>query len=433
MEKVLKCAFLCMSSLALGACEKEIISDDITTDNSVSITTRSANAEETVSFPIVVYAFDQESKGCVDYKMLPDKETPLVFNLPYGTYAFYAIGGIDDERYSLPAEDHLTEKSEIVLKEGMEHADLMTAQQTLKLQKNDDKELTLHMERQVIELTSVTLSQIPDNITSVNISLTPCYKSITIDGALGTLWEHKYSLTNEGEGVWSLSTPTMLLLSPESPIITISMEDDNNMVKEYSYQCTDELKKNHQIRINATYQENNTMKITGQILGDTWSGSNDIIFNFGEDNINIVNAEDIINEETPAKGSAYNGCYVMDVIPQDHYNEVLVVYKEVLLLADYNIIPTEEESKVIDKITEVLSNLSVNNILGWRLPNENEAKMIISNRDALAPYNINIDLNNFYYLKDSSLKAFNKNGLLNNTSYTKGKYMLPIITLKFKK
>ena len=44
-----KIALLCMTSWALGACEKELVSDEpIDTESSVSVITRSINEEETL-------------------------------------------------------------------------------------------------------------------------------------------------------------------------------------------------------------------------------------------------------------------------------------------------------------------------------------------------------------------------------------------------
>jgi hypothetical protein len=66
MKKVLTHAVLCIAPWVLGACEKELVSEDmIVTDSSLSITTRSVTAEETISFPIAVYVFNSDSKRCV--------------------------------------------------------------------------------------------------------------------------------------------------------------------------------------------------------------------------------------------------------------------------------------------------------------------------------------------------------------------------------
>ena len=189
--KLLTRAFLCMSPWALGACEKELIIDDpVKVESSVSIITRSANAEETISFPVDVYVFDTETKSFVNHKKLIDEDVPLAFNLTLGSYSVYAVGGTDENCYILPTGESIEEDSEITLREGKEHTDLMTAHQDILLETKEDYQLTLQLERQVIQLTNVTISQVPADISSVSISLSTSYRSILINGELGTEWTH---------------------------------------------------------------------------------------------------------------------------------------------------------------------------------------------------------------------------------------------------
>ena len=85
-----------VSLLALGACEKEIVSDEpVIAESSVSITTRSVNDGETVSFPVNVYVFNAADRSLVRHETLQDKDQPFSFSIPLGSYSVYAIGGAD--------------------------------------------------------------------------------------------------------------------------------------------------------------------------------------------------------------------------------------------------------------------------------------------------------------------------------------------------
>lgn len=428
MKKVLTHAVLCIAPWVLGACEKELVSEDmIVTDSSLSITTRSVTAEETISFPIAVYVFNSDSKRCVKNEQLATKDTPLAFTLPHGTYDVYAIGGVDESLYTLPSED-VTAESEITLKDGKEHADLMTAHSIVTLEEDEENNLTLNMERQVMQLTDVTIKQIPSGITAVSISLSPSFQSILINGELGKTWTHKYPLVYEGNGCWILPSPTMILLAPEAATITVGLTKSDGTVKNYSYPCPDELKKNYHISITGNYQEDNTVNIVGSVTGTTWAGNKEITFDFGDTETNKEEDDDeeegLINESAPAAGTIYKDCYVLKVNTTDKADEVLLLYNN-----DFEINPKEKtEAQVIEEINTILTSLSLNDIAGWRLPDLEEAKLITAKIGIYKIAN-----KNYYYLLDNQLKIFSGSSFLDHQTYSAGERYRPVTILKFRK
>ena len=440
-RKVLKCAFLCMTPWVLGACEKELVSDDIVVnDSSLSISTRSVTAEETVSFPVAVYVFNAESKKCVKHETLVSKDTPLEFKLTHGTYDIYAIGGVDESIYSLPSEDDLSETTEISLKEGQEHSDLMTAHSLITLAEDGENTLTLEMERQVLLLSSATIKQIPSNITAVSFSLTPSYQSIRINGELGTTWTHPYSLVNDGEGTWSLHTPTMLLLSPNGTTITVSLTKENGTVKSFSYSFPEKLEKNYQICITGNYQEDNTVNLVGNITGTTWAGTKEVTFCFGDNdtdddnNGNDDTGNTLINETTPNSGSIYKDCYVLKVESKDDANEVLLLYHDNIDIQPGN----KTEAQMSQEIHEITSLLTLNNISNWRLPNEEEARLINYNGQIINQRledKFKTGMTDLYlYTKGEHLKTFLPiNNSFLERDYSLAKYLRPVTILRFKK
>ena len=443
MKTKTEIALLCMASWALGACEKELISDDpVVTESSVSVLTRSLNAEETISFPMNVYVFGSENKEFVRHEKLVNDENPLAFTLPLGSYSIYAIGGADDDHYVFPADNEVTEESEILLKEGKEHADLMTAHSTILLEEKEDYRLTLHMERQVIELTSALIKNVPEEVTSVCISLSTSYKGIKVNGELGTEWSRIYTLIDNGEGEWSLPVPVMILLKPESVSIHITMTYEDGTTRNYTLTCPEDLAKNYQISITATYQENDSVNIIGSITGSTWAGNKEIIFDFDESNANNGypdNHQDeddnnsgnsYINEPTPSTGTIYKDCYVLHINDEDNdYNEVVLLYQH-----DFEIDATDKtEEQVIQEIGNQLSPITINGISGWRLPNETEAEYIVKQRGRIIQ-SITMTNNGFYYyMADNRLKIFGNNSLLHQLTYTQGNHYIPVTILKFKK
>lgn len=429
-----KIALLCMTSWALGACEKELVSDEpIDTESSVSVITRSINEEETISLPVDLYVFNYESKEFIRHERITDKESPFSFSLPKGNYSVYAIGGANEDLYIFPKDEEVTEESEIVLKKEKEHADLMTTHKNIELSEEKNYELTLNMERQVVELSDVTIQDIPDDISSVSFYLSSCFRAIKINGELSTDSIQYHKLINEGGGVWRLPHPVMTLLNPDSVSIHISMTKDNGTVKEYTYQCTEDLIKNHQIFITATYQEN--VNITGSITGSSWTGTKDITFIFGDNitknnEIVIPNNETIINETTPNPRTSYKDCYVLKVdSSKEDYNEVILLHKK-----DFNIDPAEKtESEVLNEIEDNLSQLTVNDISGWRLPNYSEVDTIIKEHGAFKSQGASIGSDYYLFLDNEQLKLFISERILIGLTYEFGTVYRPVTILKFKK
>lgn len=437
MKKMLKHAMIGMSLWTLGACEKELISNDpITTDSSLSIITRSVTAEETVSFPVNIFVFNHEDKSFVKKETFIEEGESIELNLPFGTYDIYAIGGVDSDRYHLPNEEEITEESEITLINGKEHADLMTAHDGITLEKKEGNQLTLAMKRVVTELTQVTIKQVPEDVTDVSVSLSPCYKSILINGEISTSWKHEYSLNNNGEGIWSLPSPTMLLVdSEEDATITVSFTKEDGTIKYYSYTCTEEIKKNHQISITATYQENNNAHVVGVLIGTAWLGTQEIVFEFGEDNSSTDNneEEDIINQVAPQEYSIYEECFVLKATPNEKgYKEVLLLYNE-----DFNIETKEKtEAEILQEINTQLESVSINNIYGWRLPNEEEVRIInnttIMKKILESKLKTKFNMNYYLCVNNKDLKEFSRSNTIISNFSSASQYR-PVSILKFKK
>lgn len=433
MKKFLTRAAICMTPWALGACEKELINDDnVITESSLSISTRSVTAEETVSFPVSIFVFDNTSKRFVKNETLTDKDEAIGFSLPFGSYAVYAIGGADDQRYDFPTGDDITEDAEVSLKDGKEHADLMAAHDAVTLEQKEGNQLTLHMERMVTELSQVTIKNVPEDFTNVSITLHD-YKGIQINGEFGSIWEHEYTLHDDGGGSWSLPAPTLLLIDADEATVTISMTKSDGAICNYSYTCTEEIKKNHRISITGTYQEDKIAQLTGVITGTTWAGNQEIVFEFGESN--TANGDDdhdsdLINQVAPQAYSMYNDCFVVRVTTDDKgHKEVLLLYNE-----DFNIeIKDKTTAQIIQEVNDNLNNIAINEITGWRLPCKDE----VLAENNIVGYIMQSKLktkptNDFYlYLDNEELKAYSRT--VTDRTYTFAKLYRPVTVLKFKK
>lgn len=228
----------------------------------------------------------------------------------------------------------------------------------------------------------------------------------------------------------------MMLIDPASVDITISLTKEDGSTKTYHYTSTNDFVNNYKISIEATYQDDNIANITGTIIGCTWTGNKTITFNFGDSNHggnNNQNENDpsIINESAPAVHSLYKGCYVLKVEEKDDYDEVLLLYKE-----DFPIeVGSKTEAEVLQEIQEQLSTLTIEGTSGWRLPDKEEANIIIQEFLELLKLQIGITRNGyFYYILDNKLKVFKDTGILNEgLPYTEANHYTPVTTLRFQK
>ena len=428
MKKFTIYLMLCMMVCVFYACEKELaVEGKGEPDTALSIITRSVTEEEVVTYPIAVYIFDSGSKRCIQTETLTSKDASLELELPHGTYDIYAVAGADKERYDLPTQEEASVDTEVTLKDGKEHTDLMTAHSTITLEKEEESILTLGFERQVMQLTNVTIQQVPSDITDVSVSLAPFYQSLKLNGELGNIKAHKISLTHQGQGTWSLAAPKMLLIDSGTASITVTLTKEDGTSKSYTYPCPDELKKNYQISIVGTYQQNNTVNIKGSINGVTWAGSHEISFTFGEDEPS--KEEDTpVDDEVPTAHSIYQDCYVLSVKEVTGGHEVVLLYNN-----DFEINPQNKtEEEVMAEIKTVTDALSINGISEWRLPTEDEAVLIYQNYVSINNLLSSHFTNDAYFYMKEALRSFfpNTSSFLDRP-FSYGKYFRPVTTIKF--
>ena len=429
MKKITIYFMLCMMVCVFYACEKELaVEGKGEPDTALSIITRSVTEEEVVTYPIAVYIFDAGSKKCIQTETLTSEGASLEFKLPHGTYNVYAIAGADQKLYDLPTQEEASADAEVTLKDGQEHTDLMTAHNTITLEKEEESILTLGFERQVMQLTNVTIQQVPSDITEVSVSLAPFYQSLKLNGELGTIKAHKISLTHQGQGTWSLAAPKMLLIDSGTASITVTLTKADGTSKSYTYPCPDELKKNYQISIVGTYQQNNTVNIKGSINGVTWAGSHEISFTFGEDESSKEEEDTPVNGEVPAASTIYQDCYVLSVKEVTGGHEVLLLYP-----TDCNITATgKTEQEIITEIKTVTDALSINGISGWRLPTEDEAVLINQNYASINNLLSSHFTNDaYFYMKEALRSFFPTTSSFLDRPFSLGKYFRPVTTIKF--
>lgn len=367
-----------VSMTLLTSCEKEFSEvPPVNPESSLTVTTRSESGGEEVAYPVAVYLFDA-NKACIDFQRIESADASVCYDLVEGVYDVYAFGGVAEGKYTLPSVKEATLESVIALQDGQEHGDLMMANSSVTTTKGEANTINLLMNRCVSKIASIVIKQVPDDVTAVSVTLSKTYKSMTFDGTKKDVNIEVITLEKSSteSGTWELKTPRHVLFDvAASASVKISMTTNGN-AKGYTYQLTDKWKSNYLYHINATYTEKQNFHVTGTIKGATWLGTEDIVFNFDENNTQDGGSGPTINETAPEVGSLYKGCYVLSRTEESNAIKVLLLHpNQYSDVCNGSMSQEEARNSINSKLSEIASE---NEITGWHLPNEAEMDVIYS-------------------------------------------------------
>ena len=267
--------------MTLCSCSKEVMNDNrMEYDSRLTVLTRSdgENGDKVIASPVRIYVFDSEEQ-CVTTMTQEENDPTFSIELAEGEYDVYAIGGVDDDRFVLPTRENAEKTSVISLKEGQVLGDLMTAHSPIALTK-ENATLTLEMKRDVCQIVSITITDVPNEAEEVSVSIAPFYDSILLNGTCqGENGKCTVQLEKQADGsTWKKEDVNIYQLpSVGKPTISIMVDDST-----YSYICEKELSANHKVTIDGTYTKTGVI-LTGTITGIAWGEEEIIRFNFSGD------------------------------------------------------------------------------------------------------------------------------------------------------
>ena len=437
MKKVFYAVLTVVSLCAMSACEKELEvkpADQPMADGELKIRTRSASNDLEVSYPVIVYVMNSEGT-CVSRETVVSAESALSIDLPSGEYNVYAVAGATEDSYTLPTMQTATPTSELLLKENAKHGDLMAASSTITLGKNETNQLTLNLARKVMKVTSLTINDVPADVTAVTMTFSPLCKSLRLNGTFNTAsTSETISLTKQtDETTWTNSESLFLLPQTGSTTITIGLTKGEQTTY-YSYACQQTLDSNHELTIAATYAGDRKITMTGSINGVAWGDPIDITFEFGEDNTSDNKGGDSNNssDEVPEVHSVYKDCYVLSVADDGNDKVVTLLHKNAVAISGSG----KTEAAVSAEIDAILPSFNINGITGWRTPTRAEINNLNFNifNTAISSVSDAISIGTtsyYYYLDGEHLKCFRGNNL--NLGYVTGDHFRPVTTVRFSK
>ena len=437
MKRFIYAVLTVVSLCAMSACEKQLEvkpADQPKADGELKIRTRSASNDLEVSYPVIVYVMNSEGT-CVSRETVVSAESALSIDLPSGEYNVYAVAGATEDAYTLPTMQTATPTSELLLKENAKHGDLMAASSTITLGKNETNQLTLNLARKVMKVTSLTINDVPADVTAVTMTFSPLCKSLRLNGTFNTAsTSETISLTKQtDETTWTNSESLFLLPQTGSTTITIGLTKGEQTTY-YSYACQQTLDANHELTIAATYAGDRKITMTGSINGVAWGDPIDITFEFGEDNTSDNKGGDSnsSSDEVPEVHSVYKDCYVLSVADDGNDKVVTLLHKR----ADEISGSGKTEAAVRAEIDAILPSFNINGITGWRIPTRadlNDFNFNIFNT-AISSVSDAISIGTtsyYYYLDGEHLKCFRGNNL--NLGYVTGDHFRPVTTVRFSK
>ena len=303
--------------------------------------------------------------------------------LPEGTYTLCALSPSDLSHFQIP--ETLTPTSAITLAEGQAMSDLLIGSATTTLSDGENGEVDLELQRKVLELSSITISQVPDGVTGVTVSIAPFYSAIQFNGeyiatdpATAT-----FTLTATAtDGVWQVAPEQFVFPSVGKPTITVTFTRDNGDPGIYTYETESAFSANNKYNIAGTYTEPLGVTLSGGITLQPWATDPTAVnFDFDENNTGNNSGGDEggsnagsggETSETPVVGQTYKGCYVVSV-NSDAKTAVLLSPTEV---TGYDVVGYNATDWLNRLNSELLTWPSVDGITGsWRIPTLEEIRL----------------------------------------------------------
>lgn len=338
-------------------------------EKSLKVKVRSAGETELV-YPLYLYAFAENGQLAAS-QVIADEEEDMSLTLSKGDFQVVAITGTSAS-YQLPERPDLDDVITLTGSKGAE-TPLMVGRANVEVGKASTSTVQITLSYVVAAL-NVELKEVPSNVSAVQLSLSPLYSNLSMDGDYGgDSQKVKVDCTSDGEGNWAAQTVYIFPGSGAKTIFSIyfKMDDGSEVTYGYTFQGTPEA--NHLFNVTGTYAGG--VIVGGSFDVNDWEGSIDVEFEFGanvvpdeeeeEGNENEVEDEPEVDlTGVPEVGSIWNDMIVADMGEADETGV------ELLLMS------LDEWEGMTSQVDDVTSGYSVNGISGWRLPTHEEASLL---------------------------------------------------------
>ena len=363
--KVFKCILPILFCGILFACQQVPNDDEWLSEETKPLKVKVRSAENVeIAYPLYLYAFDKNGKLAASQTIV-DEGKDMALSLTDDEYQVVALSGVTDD-YQLPKD--LTLEGEIKLS-NIEGADapLMVGRADVGGSRNEGTMAEIALSYVVAQL-NVVLKNVPADVSTVQLSISPLYSSLSMGGEYGgDVQKVKVNCTLGEDGVWS-AQPTYIF--PGSALETtfsiyFKKTDGTEVTYGYTYKGAPEA--NHPFNITGSYAEGVIVGGSFEISG--WEEAIDVEFTFGANAVPGVDEEEPEEPEidltnVPEIGTIWNDAIVADIGEADETG------------VDLLLLSLDEWDATTSQVSDVIEGYSVNGISDWRLPTHEEAAVL---------------------------------------------------------
>lgn len=391
-------SFVCLVSCSEQ--ESDLLSANQSSNSQLSIVTHTRGGETPIAS---VYLFNGSNTfvRTLQTDAAGYTSASASVKLPEGTYTLCALSPSDLSHFQIPEAP--TPTSAITLAEGQTMSDLLIGTATATLADGANEEVDLELQRKVLELSSVTISQVPDDVTGVTVSIAPFYSAVQFNGEYVATdpVTATFTLTSTAtDGVWQVTPQQLVFPSNGVPTITVTFTRDNEDPSNYTYKTESAFAANNKYNIVGTYTEPLGVILSGGITLQPWvTDPTAVNFDFDESNTGNNSGGDEGGSNTasgnetsdvPIAGQLYNGYYVVSVDATN--NNAVLLSKNGRTDAKDNTYQT-----VLSNIPKPLGETG-----NWRIPTLTECQTFLS--DPSTPGIFAESSENYYCYNDEDLK-----------------------------
>ena len=242
------------------------------------------------------------------------------------TYTICALNTSDLAHFQIP--DLPTPTSVITKAANQTMGDLLMATASTTLSDGASDQIDMTLQRKVLRLSTISISQVPADVTGVSVSIAPFYSGIQFNGT--------YVETNPATctfdlvastttGLWQHTPDQFVFPSKGIPTITITFARGDSETSSYTYTANEALTANNKYDITGTYTEPLGVTLAGAIALQPWpTDPTPVDFDFDEQNASNNTPTNPSTDpttdpsEAPVAGQTYKGCYVVSVDESNH-------------------------------------------------------------------------------------------------------------------
>lgn len=326
--------------------------------------------EDTPVYPIRVFAFRASDGRLAGEQTLADADEPLSIGLPEGAYNLFVIAGVNG--YVLSEKIEKADQK-ITLENGFTQTGaLMHGCSYVNLQE-DDITVSIQMNYQVCEL-SCTLQDVPEDVQQVELTVSPVYKSLTLNGEFsdgGGSATIPASPTDQ-TGVWQIPSAYLWGTAGSQTVLSVKMTGKESGTQVVSSTLKRAFEPSVPYLLSGSSREG--VYITGELEFNGWEPIVEIPFYYGEDETGgtEVGEDEFSVDEFPAPKSVWNNYIVAGVTELDEQ------VAELLLISRVQWAQVSSASGADPEMaTRVAATYTEGDLTDWRIPTKEEAEQLL--------------------------------------------------------